>query len=418
MANTALTADVIASEALVILENELGFLDTIHRAYEDEFDKNVNGYKKGDTISIRRPADFTVRSGAVMDVQDAIEGKVALTIDKQIGVDMAFTSSDMTLKVSDFSERFIKPAMINIVNEMAAESLTAMLPEVYNYVGTPNTAVDSFDDFYRSQERMDLMSVPQEGRFALLNPTDHARLLANQTGLYIEKAEKAYTMGILGNLGGVKMLKTQVVPPQDYGTADNTTPLTDGNSQEVDYDDVKNTWKQELLTDGWDTTTTLKAGQVFTIDGVYMVNPKTKRSTGVLQNFTVMEDVTTNANASNNTDFDISPPIITSGPHQTVTYSGNFDGRAIVLNSPAVGAAAATYRQNVSYHKNAFALAIVPMEMPQGSVNGARKSYKGISVRVLPVYDGVNDISKWRFDLLYGRKCIDPRLAARFSGTS
>jgi hypothetical protein len=38
-------------------------------------------------------------------------------------------------------------------------------------------------------------------------------------------------------------------------------------------------------------------------------------------------------------------------------------------------------------------------------------------VRVIPVYDGVNDISKWRLDVLYGRKLIDPRLATRFSGT-
>ena len=68
MSNTALTADTIASEALVVLENELGFLDTIHRAYEDEFDKRVNGYKKGETISIRRPVDYTVRDGILADV--------------------------------------------------------------------------------------------------------------------------------------------------------------------------------------------------------------------------------------------------------------------------------------------------------------------------------------------------------------
>lgn len=68
MSNTTLTADIVAKEALLILENELGFMKTIHRAHEDEFGKEVNGYKPGATIRIRRPADFTVRSGAVMDV--------------------------------------------------------------------------------------------------------------------------------------------------------------------------------------------------------------------------------------------------------------------------------------------------------------------------------------------------------------
>src|SRR5687767_3869751 len=110
MSNTTLTADVIAKEALVMLENELGVLNTFHRAFEDEYDQTVNGYKKGATISIRRPADFIVRSGATMDLQDVIEGKVSLTVDQQKGIDFSFSSSDLTLKISDLSERVIKPA--------------------------------------------------------------------------------------------------------------------------------------------------------------------------------------------------------------------------------------------------------------------------------------------------------------------
>ena len=34
-----------------------------------------------------------------------------------------------------------------------------------------------------------------------------------------------------------------------------------------------------------------------------------------------------------------------------------------------------------------------------------------------PVYDGTNDKSGWRMDMLYARKAIDPRLATRLSGT-
>jgi hypothetical protein len=35
----------------------------------------------------------------------------------------------------------------------------------------------------------------------------------------------------------------------------------------------------------------------------------------------------------------------------------------------------------------------------------SRQSYKGYSVRVIPYYNGSNDISAWRLDLLYGVKC-------------
>lgn len=121
MANTTLTADVVAKEALTILENEFGWMNNIHRAHESEFTNSVNGYKVGDTIRIRRPADFTIRTGATMSTQDVIEGRTTLTIDKQIGVDFQFSSTDLTLKIEDLSTRVIKPAMSTILNEMARD---------------------------------------------------------------------------------------------------------------------------------------------------------------------------------------------------------------------------------------------------------------------------------------------------------
>ena len=57
------------------------------------------------------------------------------------------------------------------------------------------------------------------------------------------------------------------------------------------------------------------------------------------------------------------------------------------------------------------------MEMPDGATGGSRSSYKGFSMRVQPYYDGVNDLNKWRIDVLYGRALIDPRLIVRVSGT-
>ena len=58
------------------------------------------------------------------------------------------------------------------------------------------------------------------------------------------------------------------------------------------------------------------------------------------------------------------------------------------------------------------------MESPAGAVDVARKSYKNISVRVIPYYDGINDISNYRLDVLYGVKMLDGRLATRLSGSA
>ena len=416
MSNTTLTADVIAKEALAILDNELGWLQKIHRAHESEFSETVNGYKKGATISIRRPADFTVRSGATMSVQDVIEGKTTLTVDQQIGVDWNFTSTDLTLSMNDLSERVIRPAMTNIVNHLASDVATQMYLGTYNWAGTAGQTINSFSDFSNGPKRLDQMAVPTSDRCALLSPDDHWALVGSATNLAnvggVES--QAYKMGRLGMIGGADTYMSQVVPTHTNGTWDATTPLTDGASQEVSYDTAKNTWTQTLVTDGWDASATITAGSVFTIAGVYMVNPKTKASTGVLQNFVVTADVTANATTTSDTNLTISPPIITSGPHQTVTYSGSFDGLAIT----PLGAASTGYAQNMVFHKNAMGLAVVPMEMPQGSNGGSRQSAKGLSVRVIPVYDGVNDVSKWRLDLLYGRKMLDPRLITRLSGSA
>lgn len=415
MSNTTLTADIIAKAALPILENELGWINQLYRAPEEEFNKSINGYKIGDTISIRRPADFTVRTTSTLATQDVIEGKTTLVVDQIRGVDFQFSSTDLTLKVEDMAERIMKPAMTNLVNSMASDIATQMYVGAYNWVGTPGQTVNSFVDFAKGPERLDELAVPMDGRLALLSPADHWGLLGSQTSLYIQgAANDAYRNGSLGKIGGVDTYMSQVVPSHTGGTRDNTTPLTDGIDQDVTYDTAKNTWTQTLITDGWDSSATITAGDVFTIDGVYMVNPKTKASTGILQQFVVTTAVTANETTSSDTNLTISPPIIKSGPHQTVTYSGTTNDKTITV----LGTASTAYKQNMVFHKNCMALAVVPMELPAAAYGAARRSYKGISVRVIPIYDGTNDISKWRMDLLYGRRLIDPRVITRLSGTS
>jgi hypothetical protein len=70
------------------------------------------------------------------------------------------------------------------------------------------------------------------------------------------------------------------------------------------------------------------------------------------------------------------------------------------------------------FHRDAFALVIVPMIKPPGAVEVARESYRSTSVRVIPYYDGTNDVSNYRLDILYGVKVVDNRLAVRMSGGS
>lgn len=415
MANAPLTIDVIAKEALMILDNELAAAKAVHRGFEKEFGNAMNGYEAGDTVSIKRPTDFTVRSGATASAQDVVEGKVGITVDQQKGVDFAFTSAEMTLDIKDLSERVIKPAMVQLANNVDSAVL-ALASSVPNWVGTLGQTVNSFADFALAPQRLDEQSVMQDGRTAFLSPADHWGLLGNQTGLYVNSiANPAYREGSLGKIGGVQTQMSQNVQSITTGTRAGTI-LVDLSitTSTIAYADVKNTMTQTIHIDGLTgATDTIAAGEVFTIAGVYAVNPVTKARLPWLKEFVVTTAATA---ASNETDLVIYPAMIWSGAFQNVSVVGVSD-----LNNQAVtfkGSASTTYPQNVVFHKNAFALAMVPMVRPPGAVDVARESYKGTSVRLIPFYNGSTDVSTFRLDVLYGVKAIDPRLATRISGTS
>jgi hypothetical protein len=407
MANVTITPDIIAAKAIDILENNLVMAKKVYRGHESEFAKKVNGYKVGETISIRRPNQFTVRDGATASIQDVVEGTTTMSIDKQKGVDFKFSSADMALEIDEFEDRILKDAMIKLANQVDTD-LMALYKKVWNYVGPSSGAIDSYADFALAPERLDLGSVEVNDRCAILSPTDHWALAGSQTGLYVNSiANPAYREGSIGNIGGIDTYMSQNVPTHTAGTRDNSTPLVKG-TQSTTWAASKDTGTMSLDTDGWDTVVTLKEGDVFTIDAVFAVNPVTKATLPHLQQFVVRSDVTAHATTTSSTTLTISPPIITSGAFQTVSAAALNDATITVI-----GNASGNLRQNLVFQKNAFALAVVPMEKPQGAVDVVRKSHKGLSVRMIPYYDGTNDISNWRLDILYGVKALDPRLATR-----
>ena len=96
MANTLLTPTAVTREALRILHQKLNFVGSINRQYDDSFAQS--GAKIGDSLKIRLPNQYTVRTGRPINVQDTAEASVTLQIATQKGVDMGFTSVDLTLR--------------------------------------------------------------------------------------------------------------------------------------------------------------------------------------------------------------------------------------------------------------------------------------------------------------------------------
>lgn len=71
MGNTILTPQIIANEALMVLESNLTMANLVHRDYSKEF------VKVGDTITVRKPAKFVAKNFiGETEEQEVTEGSV------------------------------------------------------------------------------------------------------------------------------------------------------------------------------------------------------------------------------------------------------------------------------------------------------------------------------------------------------
>jgi hypothetical protein len=413
MANTIITPSVIAKEALMQLENNLVMANQVHREYKKEF----NG-GQGDTVSIRKPVKFYTADGATRVNQDVEEKSTSITVDQRKHVSWNFATQDLTLSIENYSERYIKPAMITLANTVD-KSLYGLYSSVWNSVGTPGTTPASFGSVALSAQRLDEMAVGSDSRSMMLNPAARYAVAGDQLTLDSvgTKGTGAYEKARLGEIAMFDTFSSQNIVNHTVGVATGT-PLVNGGAQNVTYANATGANSQTLVTDGWTNSTTgiLKAGDVFTIAGVKAVNPVPGEGTTgktvmpYLQQFTVLADVNSGATTGPAT-LTISPAIITSGPFQTVN-AAPADNSAITV----FGTSATAYPQNLGFHKNAFALVTVPLEMPDGAAFKARESHNGLSVRVVKDYDIDTDNDVIRLDILYGTKSIFPDLASRLWG--
>lgn len=169
MANNLLTPDVIAEAALATLYETTVMAGLVHRDYEDTFANAV-----GDTITIRKPATFVAMEynrSAGITVQDANESGIAMSLNHFADVSFAVTSEDLTLKITDFSERLLAPAMEAIAQKVDRD-LLALRSDITQQVGT--TAGEEWDDprvLIAAGRVLTQKSVPLTGRSVVVGPT-------------------------------------------------------------------------------------------------------------------------------------------------------------------------------------------------------------------------------------------------------
>lgn len=392
MSNTLLTPTAVTREALRVLHQKLNFIGSINRQYDDQYAKK--GAKIGSDLKIRMPNRFQVRTGKTLDAQDVAEESQTLSVTTQKGVDMNFSSAELTMSIDDFSGRYIEPAMAVLAANMEYDAMT-MFKDVYNAQWTSGSAI-TYNDILTARVKMQRGLAPIGDRTANLNSQDMADLVKDTKTLFNDQGQlsKQYKEGYMGRAAGFDFVENTLWPTYTRGAAgasyvvNTSTGITSGSATVAVTGD----------TGSW------AVGDVITIVGVNSVHPETKVDTGVQQQFVI-----TAASAGGAGNITVSPTPVTSGAKQNVVINSAGSGKSIVV----AGTASGSDSTSMLYHKDAFTFATADLIMPDGVDFSAREVVDGISMRVVRQYDINNDNLPCRIDVYYGWKTLRPEWATR-----
>lgn len=400
MANTLLTPLMITREALRVLHQKLNFVSKVNRQYDDKFARE--GAKIGATLNIRKPPRYTTTTGPNLSVQDSTETFQPLTISTQRHVDLSFSSYELTLQIDEFSKRFIEPAMAQLAASIENDALS-LYKTVWNQVGSPTSPANALRPFLQARKRLNDNLTPQDGKRTIILNTDTAvDVVDGLKGLFQSSTQIAeqYEEGMMGRTAGFDWYENTLLPNQLSGTFTGTPIVTTANQT-----------GSTINTSGWTASTlVLRAGDVFTINGVFGVHKETRQSFGYLQQFTVTADVTSDAGGL--AAVPISPAItLAPSPFQTVSNAA-----AASASITPMGTANTQYGVNLAFHKDAFAFATADLvDVSQFGAWGARAVQDGISMRLARQYAIGTDTVPTRIDVLYGFAPLYPELACRIA---
>ncbi|QDP63204.1 MAG: putative minor capsid protein 10B [Prokaryotic dsDNA virus sp.] len=405
MSNALITTSKITRHAVKEFLNNLQIASKVDRQLDKEF------RKIGETISVRRPVMFTSSDGATLGAAEDIEEVAASVIlDQRKHVHFAITSKDLTLSIEDFNTRYIQPAMAELAQQVES-SLADSYKQIGNFVGTPGTAPSTFLEVGAAAKVLSKLGTPMNVRWNAFYDEDASLALADglKSVFPSEIAKKAIEEAAIGRYSKFMLYENQSLKLHTVGVATGT-PLVNGASQNVTYANSGAAWQQSLATDGWTNSTggILLGGDVITIAGVNSVNRRTRVDTGDLQTFVVKSDAASGA-STGPASLTISPPMITSGPYQTVT-AAPADGAAITVKT---GSGGSKHKQNLAFHENAITLAMAPLDLPTQGAEASRESFDNVSIRTVTQYAIGTDTTTYRFDILYGVKAQNPDFAVR-----
>lgn len=395
MTNTVNTAQVFAQEAAAILEESCPFVMAINRSREDEFDKKVNGYSVNDEVSISIPGVSRIYDGNVLAEGGVIdawkERKVSLKIDKHVHAAFEATHLENVFKLDasdprrrDYVDRVFKPQIQTLGSSIEARMIKDAIIRTPYLVGTPGTVPNSIKTLNQARAKLQKALAPEGNRQGLISTDLNMELIDSSKALFQPKnISEQYRETNLGRASGA-----------DWDEVINLPTLYNGNKVAGVTVNGASQTGNKLSIKGLAAADTFKAGQVFTIAGVYKTHPLTGELTKDLQQFVIVADVTA---AGATAEIEIYPEITPAMPNKTVNASAA-DGAAITF----YGAASTGYVQNLLFQESAFTAAFVPAKIVTPKEFGYSYSANGLRFTVQTSGNFNNLSTQTRIDIMWG----------------
>ena len=426
--NSFLTPDVIAREALLILEDNI----VAPQMMETSSTADFTGAKVGDTIRIRRPAFFGVdtfdRSGAnggnTVTIQDAVENSVNLKIENHFDVSFEVSSKELALAVDEFNDRLLRPAMSALAQKVDQYALSK-IANLGGLYGVPTTyaAPKTLVDIASIVEKMNHQMIPMTNRKLLVSPAMQSALYEIDAFVRADIRGGGFTSPVqeasLGRFMGLDTVMSQNLPKHStLGTAASTGGLDVLYTTAAAYTEGTTTIN---IANGPSTgTPTLAKGDTLAIDYI----------DGVTREHVVTNDPSIAFGSGAITGVTITPGLygvggaaaVSGGVPNVVSSGAVVKNVTSTLNAGGTQSATtpvASYTMGAAFHPSAFQLVFVPQPNPMGpGTSSSTVNYNGMSLRVLQTYDHVKKRDLISVDCLVGAAAVDGRLGVRVASVN
>jgi hypothetical protein len=358
-------------------------------------------------------------------VQDTVFGSEIFKVNKTFGSSMGWGDF---VKIRDIGaareSEALRNAAMNLAEKIDKYIIGVASAASNNWLGTPANGIDSFGDYIQGYTRLKEMGVEDGDIRGVLTYQDkedlgEAVIAFNATDAL---ATGAFRQGFTGAIGGLPVMFTQQLPTHTNGN-DVTGVAVDGAAQSVNYVDVATSsapgrYKtQTLHVDGITTGTgTVTAGSVFTIADVYEWDNRANQSTGRLQQFVVLTNVT--ASGVSDADLIIYPAMIVQGTSDVNTAHATVD--SVPADDAAitfVGAASTAYKPRLMVQKQAITVNTADLILPASDTSHRQALTKlPLSVRMWQKSDFATGAHSIRFDVALTANVRDRNRIVRING--